>query len=270
MTILKAIILGVVQGLTEFLPISSSGHLVLAQSILKITEPPLFFDVMLHFGTLMAVVVFFWKDIWEILSGIFGRDPNIGRSTSHYETKYSARRFALYIMIGTIPTVIIALILKKTIEDAFANPFLVSITLIITGIILFLSGRIGQRERTLNIGSAFIIGIAQGIAAIPGISRSGTTISAGLMLGIDGEKAARFSFLLSLPAILGAAILEFKDVKSVDVSIIAVLLGVLVAFIVGYISIKFLLGIVVRGHFSRFAYYCWAVGVLGIIWNLVK
>ena len=270
MTILKAIILGMVQGLTEFLPISSSGHLVLVQSILKVTEQPLFFDVMLHFGTLMAVVVFFWKDIWEILSGIFGRDPNIGRSTSHYKTKYSARLFALYIIIGTIPTVIIALILKKTIEGAFVNPFLVSITLIITGIILFLSERMGQRGKSLNTGRAFIIGIAQGIAAIPGISRSGTTISAGLMLGIDGEKAARFSFLMSLPAILGAAILEFRNVESVDVSIIAVVSGALVAFIVGYISIKFLLRIVARGHFSRFAYYCWAVGILGIIWSLVK
>lgn len=270
MTILESIILGAVQGLTEFLPISSSGHLVLAQSILNIEEPPLFFDVMLHFGTLMAVFIFFWRDIWEIVAGIFGRNPNKGRSTSHYKTKKSARMFAWYIIIATIPTAIIAFILKKTIESAFENALFVSITLLITGIILWLSGRIGQRGKTFNTLRAFIIGIAQGIAALPGISRSGTTISTALMMGLDGEQAARFSLLMSIPAILGATILELKDIENIDVSIGIVLLGMAIAFIVGYISIKFLVKILARGHFSRFAYYCWAIGILGIVWNIVK
>jgi undecaprenyl-diphosphatase len=269
LTILKAIILGLVQGLTEFLPISSSGHLVLAQSILKIKETPLFFDIMLHFGTLMAVIVFFWRDIWEILSALFGRDPNIRKSTKHYKTKYSARRFALYIIIGTIPTVIIALILKKTVENAFMNPLLVSIMLIFTGLILFVSGKFGQKEKSLNVINSLIIGIAQGIATLPGISRSGTTISTALILGIDNEKSARFSLLMSLPAILGATILEIKDIESIDVSIGSIIAGVLVAFITGYIAIKFLVRVLSHGHFSKFAYYCWVIGILGIIWHVI-
>jgi undecaprenyl-diphosphatase len=270
LTLLKAIILGIVQGLTEFLPISSSGHLVLAQSFLNITEPPLFFDVTLHFGTLMAVVMFFRRDIYEIITAIFGRNPNKGRSTSHYKTKGSARLFAWYIIIGTIPTVIIALVLKKTIESAFVNPLLVSIMLIVTGIILWLSGRMGQRGKTLNTLRAIIIGTVQGIAALPGISRSGATISTALIAGIDGEKAARLSLLMSIPAILGATILEFKDIESINISIVAVILGTLVAFVVGYISIKLLVKVLIRGYFSKFAYYCWAIGIFGVLWYVIK
>ncbi|MGB9596361.1 MAG: undecaprenyl-diphosphate phosphatase, partial [Candidatus Poribacteria bacterium] len=132
MTLIKAIILGIVQGLTEFLPISSSGHLVLAQSILNVKEPSLFFDVMLHFGTLLAIIVFFRKDIWDIISSFFGRDPSLANKSSHYKNKKSARLFAWYIIIGTIPTLIIALILKKTVEKAFSDPLIVSIMLLIT------------------------------------------------------------------------------------------------------------------------------------------
>lgn len=268
MTFLTAIILGIVQGLTEFLPISSSGHLVLAQSLLNITEPPLFFDVMLHLGTTLAVVVFFWRDIRDVLLAIFGRDPSLGRSS--FKSKSSARMFFWYIIFGTILTAIIALILKKTIEKAFTDPLLVAIMLIITGVILWLSGRVGQRGKLLNTSRAIIIGIAQGIAALPGISRSGSTISTALMLGVDGEQAARFSLLMSIPAILGAAILELNDVQSVDISITMTLVGIGAAFIVGLIAIGFLVRILKRGHLSRFAYYCWAVGALAIVWYLIK
>jgi undecaprenyl-diphosphatase len=270
LTLLKAIILGIVQGLTEFLPVSSSGHLVLAQSILNITEPPLFFDVMLHFGTLLAVVAFFWRDIWDIISSLFGRDPNKSGRISHYKTKRSARLFFWYIIIGTIPTAIIALILKKTIEKSFSDPMIVSIMLIITGVILWFSARVGQRGKELNTTRAIIIGIVQGIAALPGISRSGSTISTALMAGIDGEQAARFSLLLSLPAIFGATILELKDVGSIDIPITPIIIGVLVAFVVGYISINLLVKILKRGHFSVFAYYCWAIGILSLIWHFIK
>ncbi len=231
MTFVKAIILGIVQGLTEFLPISSSGHLVLAQSILNVEEPPLFFDVMLHFGTLLAVIVFFRKDIWDIISSFFGRDPNLAYRNSNYKTKKSARLFAWYIVVGTIPTLIIALMLKRTVEKAFSDPFVVSVMLIITGIILWLSTRVGQRGRQLNTVRAIIIGFVQGISTLPGISRSGSTISSALMTGIDAEQSARFSLLLSLPAVFGATIMELKDVGSYNVSIIAVTIGALVAFV---------------------------------------
>jgi undecaprenyl-diphosphatase len=270
LTLLEAIILGIVQGLTEFLPISSSGHLVLAQSILGITEPPLFFDVMLHLGTLLAVIVFFRKDIWDIISSIFGRDPSKSGRISHYKTRRSARLFFWYIVIGTIPTLIIALILKNTIEKAFLDPMIVSIMLIVTGIILWLSGRIGQRGKELNSIRAIIIGIVQGIAALPGISRSGSTISTALMAGIDGEKAARFSLLLSLPAIFGATILELKDVESINISTFTIIIGIFIAFVVGYVSINLLVKILKRGRFSIFAYYCWAIGILSILWQVIK
>lgn len=268
MTFIKAIILGLVQGLTEFLPISSSGHLVLAQSFLNVTEPPLFFDVMLHFGTLLAVVVFFWRDIRDILFAIFGRDPSIGRGS--FKSKSSARMFVWYIIAGTIPTMIIALVLKKTIEKAFTDPLIVAIMLLITGVILWLSGRVGQRGTLLNTGRAIIVGIAQGIAALPGISRSGATISTALMAGVDGEQAARFSLLMSIPAVFGAAIIELKDVQSIDISIGVILAGVGVAFIVGLIAISFLIRVLKQGHFSKFAYYCWAVGILAIVWHFIK
>lgn len=268
MTLTKAIILGVVQGLTEFLPISSSGHLVLAQSILNVTEPPLFFDVMLHFGTLLAIIVFFYKDIWDIVSSIFGRDPNVIYRNSNYKTKKSARLFAWYIIVGTIPTLIIALILKKTVEKAFSDPLIVSIMLIITGIILWLSARVGQRGKQLNTIRAIIIGVVQGISALPGISRSGSTISTALMVGIDGEQSARFSLLLSLPAVFGATILELNDVDSFNVPIISVIVGVLIAFVVGYISISLLVRSLKQGRFSIFAYYCWAIGIITLLWQL--
>jgi undecaprenyl-diphosphatase len=268
LTFLTAIILGIVQGLTEFLPISSSAHLVFAQSLLNMTEPPLFFDVMLHFGTLLAVVVFFWRDIRDIVLSIFGSDPGVRRS--NFRSKSSARMFFWYIIFGTIPTLIIALILKKTIEKAFMDPFLVAIMLIITGVILWLSGRIGQRGKLLNTKSAIIIGIAQGIAALPGISRSGSTISTALMLGVDGEQAARFSLLMSIPAIFGASILELNEVQSVDIPLAMILVGIGVAFIVGLIAIGFLVRVLKRGHLSRFAYYCWAVGALAIVWHFIK
>lgn len=270
MTLLKAIILGIVQGLTEFLPISSSGHLVLAQSILNVKEPPLFFDVMLHFGTLLAVVVFFRKDIWDIVSSFLGRDPSLADRNSNYKDKKTARLFAWYIIIGTIPTLIIALILEKSVEKAFSDPLVVSIMLIITGVILWLSARVGQKGKQLNTVRAIIIGTVQGISTLPGISRSGSTISIALMAGIDGEQSARFSLLLSLPAVFGATIVELKDIDSLNVPIIAVIIGSLVAFIVGYISISFLVRVLRRGHFSVFAYYCWAIGVFSLFWQIIR
>lgn len=269
MTLLKAIILGIVQGLTEFLPISSSGHLVLAQSILNVKEPPLFFDTMLHFGTLLAVVVFFRRDIVDILLSILGRDPSLVNRNSNYKTKKSARLFAWYIIIGTIPTLMIALILKKTVEKAFSDPLVVSMMLIITGTILWLSTRIGQRGKQLNASRAIIIGVVQGISTLPGISRSGSTISTALMAGIDGEQSAKFSLLLSLPAVFGATILQLRDIDSFNFPIIAIIIGALTAFVVGYISISFLVRTLKRGHFSVFAYYCWAIGAFSLFWQII-
>ncbi len=243
MTFIKAIILGVIQGLTEFLPISSSGHLAFAQYFLNVKETPLIFDIMLHVGTLGAIILAFIKDIVDIILTIFGHEPSSQRD-SNFKTIKSGRMFLLYIIIGSIPTMIIALIIKKFVEQAFANPLIVSIMLIITGVILWLSGinrskRIGHRK--VSPLRAFIVGIAQGVATLPGISRSGTTISTALILGVSGEESARFSLLLSIPAIIGATLFEIKDLNNIDISISMIITGTLTAFIVGYVAIRFLL-----------------------------
>jgi len=266
LTFWKAIILGIVQGLTEFLPISSSGHLVLAQHFLNVTEPPLFFDIMLHLGTLGAVLIAFRRDIRDVFLAIFGRN------TANY-TKKSGRMFALFIIIGSVPTIFIALILEKFVKELFVSPLPVSVMLIITGVILWLSGRFRSANpvyRGINTARALIIGTAQGIAALPGISRSGATISTALMCGMSGEEAARYSLLLSVPAIIGATILELKDVASIDIPVWAIIGGTLMAFVVGYLAIKFLLGTLRRGQFSKFAYYCWGIGTLAILVYVVK
>ena len=285
----EAIVLGVIQGLTEFLPVSSSGHLALAQYFFRIREPQLFFDIMLHLGTLGAVVVVFQRDIRDIFAALFGREPgrkdarrktqdarqegDAGEEQSHHAhrmTKSSGRRFALLIVLGMLPTVIIALILSKFVEALFVMPLFVSGMLIVTGIILWSSSRFSSTSpRSLNPISALIIGAAQGIAAIPGISRSGTTISVALMRGVDREEAARYSLLLSVPAIIGAVILELKDLSSVNVSAWTVAGGALTAFVVGYLAIKSLLRTLRRGRFSMFAYYCWAISVIAILGYLI-
>jgi undecaprenyl-diphosphatase len=293
----EAIVLGIIQGLTEFLPVSSSGHLALAQYFFNIREPQLLFDIMLHVGTLGAVVVVFQRDIRDIFAALFGREPgrkDTGLKTQdprrktvesrsprrdvlspesyhvHRITKSYGRRFALLIIVGMVPTVIIALTLSKFVEALFVMPLFVSGMLIVTGIVLWSSSRFSSTSpRSLNLISALIIGAAQGIAAIPGISRSGTTISAALMRGVDREEAARYSLLLSVPAIIGAVILELKDLSSVDVPVWTVVGGTLTAFVVGYLAIRFLLRTLRKGRFSRFAYYCWGIGVIAILGYLV-
>lgn len=262
----KAIVLGIIQGLTEFLPVSSSGHLALAQYFFGIKEPQLFFDVMLHVGTLGAVVLVFQRDIRDVFLALFGREP------ASEMTKKSGRLFALLVILGSIPTVIIAMIFKTFIEELFIMPLFVSGMLFTTGIILWLSGKfspVDDEPRELNKVSALIIGTVQGLATLPGISRSGMTISVALMRGIDRAKAARFSLLLSVPAILGATLLELKDV-GVDIPALTIIAGTLAAFIVGYMAIKVLLSVLKKGQFSKFAYYCWAVGVVAVVGYVIK
>jgi undecaprenyl-diphosphatase len=173
-----------------------------------------------------------------------------------------------FILLGSIPTVIIALILKTFVEKLFVTPLFVSGMLLVTGIVLWLSGRFAKADnesRGLNITSALAIGTAQGLAVLPGISRSGMTISTALMRGVGRAEAARYSLLLSVPAILGATALELKDVSSVNIPLLTIIFGTVVAFLVGYIAIKVLLATLRKGQFSRFAYYCWAVGVVSIV-----
>mgnify|MGYP000338940978 CR=1 FL=1 len=247
---LKAVILGLVQGLTEFLPISSSGHLALAQNLLGFKEPQLFFDVMLHLGTLLAVIAVFRSEIWEILRG---------------------RRWGMVwmILLGTVPTTIIGLLLKDVVEKTMVNVYAVLGMLALTGSILLISSWLTKNlnpQKDVDPLRAFGIGIAQGIAVIPGISRSGITISTAMMSGVEPEKAARFSFLLAIPAILGASVLEAKEVNLSGISPLPLVLGVISAFISGYVAIKVLLSTLKRGKFQIFGYYCLSVAALSLFY----
>lgn len=257
MDTLTAALLGVIQGITEFLPISSSGHLVLFQHLFGLKEPALFFDTTLHVGTLTAVAVFFAKDIRQmILEGLGAR-----KRGAH-------SRLLLWVIVATVPTGIIGIVFKKQLEELFQDPFFSGLMLIATGLLL-LATRFLRPEYNarINIGiiSALTIGISQGIAIIPGISRSGATIACGLFLGLERELAGRFSFLLSIPAILGAVILQLKGEEIARIGIAPLTAGFFGAAVVGLLSLRFLMGIVKTGRFYLFAPYCWLVGMASMV-----
>ena len=263
MSVLDAIILGIVQGLTEFLPISSSGHLVLGKHILGFDEPGFYFEVALHLATALAVVIHYRMRIRAMLVAPFmpsaeNRRENLG--------------LIGYIVLGTIPAVVIGFTLKDTFEKLFSNPHMVSIMLLVTGGILMAS-RFARNDGQARLGwlNSLIIGISQALAIVPGISRSGTTIVTGLFLKLPPAKVAEFSFILSLPAILGAGILTLKDALEsgtpAGIGAVAFGAGCLAAFISGYLSIIFLLKVLEKGRFDRFAWYCWAVGMAGILFT---
>ena len=270
MTILEAIVLGVLQGITEFLPVSSSGHLVLVQHFLGIKESQVFFDVMLHFGTLGAVIIVYYQLIGSLVrtgfatlfQADFYRYPRLTISNS------PNLRLIWFLLLGSIPTGIIALLFKDSFEAIFGKPMVVAGMLIITGLILQLS-RLGQRRRQtetpLRAWHTPLVGIVQGLAIIPGISRSGSTISISLLLGLSPQVAAQYSFLLSIPAILGAVILKFKDVGEITIAPTVIVAGILTSFIVGYIALRFLLAMLNRGKFSIFSYYCFALGIVAAV-----
>ena len=267
MTVLQAIILGVVQGFTEFLPVSSSGHLVLAQKLLNVqSDNNLTFDVFVHFGTLLSVFVYFWKDIIEIFKSILN-----SFKTRDFKEAYSRSehfRIGVSIFVASIPAGVIGLSFRDIIKDTFTDPKLVSVCLVVTGLILFLT-RLARPNPDKKIGvvSALVIGVAQAVAILPGISRSGSTISTGMYLKLSSVRAAQFSFLLSIPVIAGASLLETKNLISegVDIGAAPLIVGTLVSAVTGYISIKAMLKILQRGKLSWFAFYCLVVGVLGII-----
>jgi undecaprenyl-diphosphatase len=255
----QAIFLGIVQGLTEFIPVSSSGHLVFFQSLFGLKESQVFFDVMLHVGTLLAVVVYLRKDIWKMVQGTREMIRN-------KEINPSARLF-LWIILATIPTGLMGVFLKGWFESLFSMPKVVGIMLLITGAFLWLT-RMAKKEgrsvESMTWIDSILIGIAQGIAIIPGISRSGATISAGLFRGLDRELSGKFSFLLSIPAILGATVLHLREIGTQE-EIGLSLLGMAVAFIVGLVSLMLLMKIIRQGKISSFSYYCWAMGLIMIL-----
>ncbi len=266
MTFLEAILLGVLQGLTEFLPVSSSGHLVLAQTFLGLNEPLVFFDVMLHLGTLAAVVLVYRYAIVRLLKGGFSAvaTPQLYRHPIRTLSTSSELKFIWLILLGSIPTGLIAVLFKDTLESFFDEVQLVSVMLILTGGILQLPRlrRRDQTEQPLKAWHTPLIGVAQGCAITPGISRSGTTISVALLCGIPAKTAAEYSFLLSLPAILGAVVLKMRDVVDTAIPIHIIGGGMLASFVVGYIALRILLAMLNRGKFSVFSYYCIGLGLV--------
>jgi len=255
MDFLQAIYLGFLQGVTEFLPVSSSGHLVIAQAFLpNFEQPGVLFDVLLHLGTMGAVVLYFRKDLLSLVRAPFIADAE---ALIH-------RKLLLLIVAGSVPTAVIGLAFKDFFESLFHDYRRAAMMLIVTGIILFISERFrrGERkEKDLTLGDALLTGVVQGCAIIPGISRSGSTIAALLLRGVDGETAARFSFLLALPAVGGAALLSLKDVHGVAEGLLPVYLaGAAISFATGLFSIHFLLAIIRKRRLFIFALYCWIVG----------
>ncbi len=284
----QGVILGVVQGLTEFLPVSSSGHLVLGQIFFGYKEAQLAFDISVHVGTLLAVFVVYFKDILAMLTsmGRFVAALSARQSVSGLIQQDKNLLMALMIITGSVPTAVIGLVLKKFEDVLFASSILVGFMLILTGTILWLSRKYYKTPEEISgqapdqsadsagtasgIKKAGIIGMVQGLAVIPGISRSGSTIAAGLFVGLDRDTAARFSFLLSIPAIVGAELLGVKEMIETGSSIDSVTLyATLASFITGLAALKILIKLVHSGRFHLFAPYCWLVGALVLLSNII-
>ncbi len=256
MEILKIVILGIVQGLTEFLPISSSGHLVILQKLFNITQNQLLISVLLHFGTLIPVLIVFWDDIKEILF-----------------FKKEKRYFIFLIIIASIPTALMGIFFEDFFEKLFSSALSTAAMLIVTGFILYLGDKLADYDKEITNFkwlNAILVGIAQGIAIIPGISRSGSTITASLIQGLKKEDAARFSFILSIPVIGGAGLLKVGEAVSNGVTnfnITAIILGIISSIISGYIAIRYFIYILKKQKLIYFSYYCWIVGTFILLYE---
>lgn len=269
MNIIQAIVLGIVQGATEFLPISSSAHLVLVPWLLGWTPPGLTFDTIVHWGTLAAVVLYFARDLWTII-----RDWALGTLRLRPATPFT--RLGWLIILGTIPAMLMGILGEKAVESLFAAPAWAAGFLLITASILLISERLGRQTKDAEVMSwweALLIGLAQGLALAPGISRSGATIAMGLLLGLRRPSAARFSFLLSVPVIFGAGLLQLLDfIQMPTASDSAGLLaaGFLAAAVSGFAAIHFLLAFVRRRRLYPFAAYCAVLGVSGLLVSFLR
>ena len=269
MTFLMSVILGFVQGVAEFLPISSSGHLSILENWFGMEEPDNLFNVLLHFATLIAVCVVYWQDIVEMIAEFFrGAAALVSRSPKRRPVP-PARRLVMMVILGTIPLFLV-LPIEDKVEALGGSSLFVGFALLVTGLILFSSDRMarGRKDaRSATVLDALLIGCAQAAAVIPGLSRSGCTISAGMAVGLERNFAVRFSFLLSLPAVLGATLLKVIDVakEGIDTEALPIyLVGMVVAGVVGYFSIRLVKLLAQKDKFGRFAYYCWAVGIVTI------
>ena len=276
MSYLFSIAMGFLQGVAEFLPISSSGHLTLFQYFFSPEQNPeeldMLFTILLHFGTLISVCVYYWRDVVDMIREFFlGLADLFSRRGGHTGRPPEARRLVLMIVVATLPLFAVLLV-KDVVDAAFTNVTFVSAALIATGFLLFFSDRMAKgrkNARTATMLDALLVGCAQAVGTLPGISRAGITISAGMLRGFDRSFAVRFSFLMSLPAVLGANILEVADAVQtggVDTSRLPMyLVGMAVSGVVGYFAIRLVNLLASKGKFGPFAYYCWAVGTLSLV-----
>lgn len=285
MSLLQAILMGVIQGLTEFLPVSSSGHLALFKILFGVeTDTGILYDVLLHVGTLLAICVVYYKDIWKlivegcaILRDVFVNIVIFFKNRLHKESEpyrrvvnSSYRKFVMLIIVSTIPTGVIGFFGRDVVSMASEILIVPGICLIVTAVLLFVADHVKDGDKlpkNVTYTNAFSVGIAQGIATLPGLSRSGTTITACLLNGYQRNFAVKYSFLMSIPAVLGALVLELKDISEITVSsteIVYYIIGMLIAAVVGYICIKTMLVIVRKKKFTCFAIYCLLVGALSV------
>lgn len=263
MELIKAIILGIVQGATEFLPVSSSGHLVLGSHILGFQEQGIVFEVLLHLGTLVSVAAVFRRELATMATvpflWILNRLDDEGRHYLFWD---------LYVAVATVPAVFVGLFYQEQIENMFTSVTLVCFMLIVTGLMMITARFIPDRGRPVNGPRAFLMGCGQAFAVMPGISRSGTTIFCGMLLGINRETAARFSFIMSIPAILGASVLNFREVVAHPPdsdALVVYAAGTIAAALTGYLAIKLLLDVIKKNRLQWFGYYCLVVAAVGLL-----
>lgn len=285
MRLFEAIFLGIVQGVAEFLPISSSGHLAIFKNIFGLGDVGIAFDVLLHVGTLIAVFVAYWKDIKELIINGVGIivdfifnimafiKGKINKSQPEYRKiiQSNYRKFVLLVIVSTIPTGIMGILGDDLIESVSTGLVIPGICLLITGVLLLISDMLAGGKKRIGettYKNALAIGIVQGIAILPGISRSGSTITAGLLCKFDRSYAVKYSFIMSIPSILGAAVIKLKDIGTQNLTggeITSYVIGAIVAAIVGFISIKTMLLVVRKKKFKFFAYYCFLAGVFALV-----
>lgn len=269
MTIWQSIILAILQGLTEFLPVSSSGHLVIFQKLIGIANHDLAFDVVVHMGTLCAVFTVYFSLIKQVILGLVKTSP----SAKSWEWSLLSR-----VVIASIPTGIIGLSFKDTFESLFSNVTAVGVGFLITGSILYLTKSKSQQPmgnledlktlQTLSARQAFLIGLGQSVAITPGISRSGTTIATGILIGVPRNTAAMFSFMIAIPAILGAAVLELPKIQiSSGEQLTVLIVGLVTSYVFGLLGLKGVIHFVRRGRLELFSYYLWILGILTIFWG---
>ena len=253
MNIIQALILGIVQGITEFLPVSSSGHLALVQNY--IGEVNVGFDVVLHLATLLAVIVFFAGDIWNIIKAVL-----------RWNVKSEDFKLFWFIAIATIPIALIGWFFRNFVYSLFSNLYVVALGFFITGMFLFVAG-FAKPKKKLKLGNSFVVGLSQALALVPGISRSGATVSSGMLQGVEREKAIRFSFLLAIPAMIGANILNFTDIKIIEPDVFVI--GFIAAFVFGLGAIFVFMKFLKVKRFKWFAIYCWILAIVSLMISFI-